>query len=100
MGGSWIELKAEDRAEPPDPQTTMIEMLAALRTQADDIEALRALLIRWPNDPTGVCRRAVANLDSVYEQATRLLAAGETLAQAMRAAGHFSAAYPDVGVRP
>ena len=63
---------------------------------ADDLEAFCTLLRRWPNDPTGVCRKAVDSADAAFAQATRLIADVEHLSQAKRAAGHFSASYSEV----
>lgn len=94
-----LALKPEDSAAPADPQAAAIDLMAALRTLADDTRHLRDLLTRWGDDPIAVPRRAHPRSVEVHEAAARALDLGETLVQSLRAARLFSAVYEDLGVR-
>lgn len=91
-------LKPED-SPAPDPQAAGIELMALLRSLADDGRQLRSLLASWGDDPITTHRRAQSRSVEIAESAARALDAGETLMQALRSARLFSAAYEDVGAR-
>ena len=100
MNDFAIRLKAADQPVPPDPQSAAIEHMADVRALVEETRHLVGLLTHWGDDPTGVFRRAQARAVELSEQAERVQASGESLTQAYRAAGAFSAVYAtDLEVR-
>lgn len=101
MNGNKIVLRDEDKAAPPDPQSTLIELAEMVGAHLGELELLRDLLTRWGTDPTGVCRRAQPRAVDLHEQAGRIHDLLLLLSQGYRAAGRLSAVYgADLGVRP
>lgn len=84
------DLKDEDRAA-PDLQAVGIDLMAMLREIEDEAVQLQALFTRWGNDPVSVMQKAQARTIELRALATQAAPLGETLMQACRAQGVFSA---------
>ena len=89
-----FRLKPED-APSGDPQATAVELMELLRAVDADAHQLRDLFARWGSDPIAVARRAQGRSVELAEAAARALTTAESLVQAYRCAGLFSAHYRD-----
>lgn len=82
-----IELKAEDAA---DAQGALIELQAVLRRIDDARGELQRLFTHWGDDPVTVMRQAQARTIELEQMVPQAAPLGESLARAMRTAGHLS----------